>query len=124
MGLNFFERVPMTMTSIWKAITAFLLIILLLTGGGLVAGKYVFAPWERVLSENQSIDDGQSEAISSGISQKDYKKIRLAFNSFDLAAGLTKSDFESIPAGNTYSFAALWLCAGAVFFLKKPRKQK
>lgn len=114
----------MTMTSIWKAILAFLVIVLLLTGGGLVAGKYVFAPWERILSENHHPDEPQAEAATSVLSQKDYKKIRLAFNSFDLAAGLTKNDFESIPAGNTYSFAALWLCAGAIFFLEKPRRRK
>lgn len=116
------------MKSMWKATLAFLVMILLLTGGGLVAGKYVFAPWERLLSDsNQGVASAplpDSRPAASDLTDKEYKKIRLAFNSFDLAAGLTKSDLEAMPACNTYYFAFAWLCIGSMFILTKPRRKK
>jgi hypothetical protein len=93
-------------------------------GGGLVASKHAFKPWERILGESWTADESAADSKASGLSDSDYKKIRLAFNAFDLAAGLTKNDFESIPTINTYYFAMLWECVGAIFVLKKPRKKK
>jgi hypothetical protein len=112
------------MKSIWKPTLAFMVILLLLTGGGLVAGKYTFASWERILAEDPPGEKMEAGAKTSGFSDKEYKKIRLAFNSFDLAAGLTKNDLEAIPVCNTYYFAFAWLCLGSVFILKKPRKRR
>ncbi len=112
------------MQSIWKPTLAFLVIILLLTGGSVVAGKYVFSPLERIISDSQGIDGQKTGSETSRLSDKQYKKIRLAFNSFDLAAGLTKTDFENIPSNNTYYFASLWVCIGAFFIIKKPRKRQ
>lgn len=111
------------MRSTCVPVMAFLVMIMLLTGGGLVAGKHAFEPWERVLGESWAADESAAEPKATVLSDKDYKKIRLAFNSFDLAAGLTKNDFESIPSRNTYYFATLWLCVGSIFILKKPRKK-
>jgi|GEM_PF-927224 len=112
------------MNSSWKAILAFLVLIILLTGVGTVAGRHIYPSYERILSEASAPLPESRETYQTGMSEKDYKKIRLAFNSFDLAAGLTRNDFESIPALNTHSFATLWLCVGAIFFLQKPRKTK
>ena len=108
----------------WKPILAFLMMMLVLTGVGTAAGRHVFAGYERALSEAPAPAEETRDAYKTGMSEKDYKKIRMAFNSFDLAAGLTRHDFESIPALNTHSFATLWLCVGAIFFLQKPRKTK
>lgn len=111
------------MNSSWKAILGFLVMILLLTGGGFIAGKYVFAPWERILSEPSQSVATEAFVSNEGVSDKQYKKIRLSFNSFDLAAGLTKADLEAIPVSNTYFFAVAWLCLGSAFMLRKPRKK-
>lgn len=107
----------------WKAVLGFLGIIVLLTGGSVIAGKYVFTPWEAILGEAQTLGES-SGGNAPRCHEQEYKKIRLAFNSFDLAAGLTKSDFDAIPLCNTYYFASLWMCVGALFILTKPRKNK
>jgi len=109
------------MQPMWKASLAFLVMILIMTGGGLLAGKYVFSSWERILNDSIQTVAMESESSDSGLSDKEYKKIRFAFNSFDLAAGLTKYDLETIPVSNTYFFAVAWLCVGSVFILRRPR---
>lgn len=96
----------------------------MLTGSSIIVGKYVFTPWEAILGEAQTLGETPTGRSSPLLSEQDYKKIRLAFNSFDLAAGLTRSDFDSIPLCNTYYFASLWVCAGTVFILTKPRKNR
>ena len=110
------------MKPMWKATLAFVVMILLLAGGGLVAGKYVFAPWEQILNESTSSTAAKSS--HAGLTDKEYKKIRLAFNAFDLVAGLTKNDLETIPLCNTYYFSFAWLCLGSVFLLRKPRREQ
>jgi hypothetical protein len=110
------------MQPMWKATLGFLVMILLLTGGGLIAGRYVFAPWERILYDSSQSVVAGSRSSDHDLTDKQYKKIRLSFNSFDLAAGLTKTDLETIPVSNTYFFAVAWLCLGLVFILRKPRK--
>jgi hypothetical protein len=110
------------MQPMWKAILAFLLMILLLTGGGLLATRYFFAAGESIFNDSGQIASSDNFPSDYGLSEKQYKKICFAFNSFDLAAGLTKKDLETIPVYNTYFFAFTWLCVGSVFILKKPRK--
>jgi hypothetical protein len=110
------------MQPMWKAIVAFVVMILIMTGGGLIAGKYVFSPWERILNDSDQPVAAESRSSDSSLTDKEYKKIRFAFNSFDLAAGLTKHDLEAIPFSNTYFFAFALLCVGSVFILRKPRK--
>jgi hypothetical protein len=110
------------MKPMWKATLAFLVMIMLLAGGGLIAGKYIFAPWERILSESTPAVVSGAKSSDGGLSDKEYKKLRLAFNAFDLAAGLTKNDLETMPICNTYYFAFAWLCIGLVFLLRKSRK--
>ncbi len=112
------------MKTMWKPLLAFLVLILVLTGVGLVGSKYAFSHYDRLLSEAPPPHPQGGEAFTAGMTEKEYKKIRLAFNSFDLAAGLTRHDFDTIPAFNTHAFATLWLCVGAIFFLQKPRKKK
>jgi hypothetical protein len=106
----------------WRAVLAFFLMILLLTGGGLLATSYYFDAGESIV--NESMQTVSSDTIQSdySLTEKQYRKIRWAFNSFDLAAGLTKKDLETIPVCNTYFVAFAWLCVGSVFMLKKPRK--
>lgn len=111
------------MRSIWKAIAIFSVSMVILTGAGFLAGSYVFGPWERTLSSSETYPATTSDKIKSGFDEKEYKKIKLAFSSFDLAAGLTRNDFEAIPHYNTYFFSFLWVCIGAIFILKKPRKR-
>ncbi len=111
------------MDSKWKAVLAFLVFIFMLAGVGTVAGRTVYSQYDRKLGEVSSPSPA-GEPLGGGMSEKDYKKIRVAFNSFDLAAGLTRADFDTIPAFNTHSFATLWLCVGAIFILKKPRKSR
>ncbi len=112
------------MSSKWQAVSAFLILILVLGGVGMVASRYAFSHYDRLLSETPSQSYEKGEPYRPGMSEKDYKKIRLAFNAFDLAAGLTRADFDAIPAINTHALATLWLCVGAVFFLQRPRKNK
>jgi len=104
----------------WKPAVAFLAFMMLLGGAGLVAGRQVFAPWERVLSPAEPQDPSTSALMSPAMDEKQYKKIRLAFNSFDLAGGLTRSDWEAIPSQNTFFFAFLLVCVGILGWLKKP----
>lgn len=112
------------MNSKWQAVLAFLVLILVLAGVGMVGSRYAFSHYDRLLSEAPPPASDSGELYYAGMSEKDYKKIRLAFNAFDLAAGLTRADFDAIPAFNTHAFATLWLCVGAIFFLQKPRKTK
>ncbi len=111
------------MNSTWKAVGAFVLLIFILSGVGMLGSRIAFSHYDRLLSEAPPQQVEEKESYRTGMSEKDYKKIRLAFNSFDLAAGLTRADFETIPSFNTYSFGTLWLCVGAIFFLQKPRKK-
>ncbi|MGQ9920818.1 MAG: hypothetical protein ACUVRZ_05750 [Desulfobacca sp.] len=111
------------MNAKWVAVLAFLVLVLVLTGVGLVGSKYAFSHYDRLLSEASPQSSGVGEESQAGMSEKDYKKIRLAFNAFDLAAGLTRADFDALPSFNTHAFATLWLCVGAVFFVGKPRKK-
>jgi hypothetical protein len=112
------------MNSTWKAVGAFVLLIFILSGVGMLGSRIAFSHYDRVLSEGPPPQVEEKEAYRTGMSEKDYKKIRLAFNSFDLAAGLTRADFDNISSFNTYSFGTLWLCVGVIFFLQKPRKNK
>ncbi len=72
------------------------------------------------------------EALVQGVrepgqlfTEAEYKRLKLAFSSFDLAAGLTRQDFESMPAGREYTFYSLlgvfWLVLG-LKTLGKPKK--
>jgi hypothetical protein len=111
------------MQPMWKAILAFFVMILLLTGGGLLATRYFFVTGEQTLIDSIQAAASDSKSCEFGLTDGQYKKIRWAFNSFDLAAGLTKKDLETLPVCNTYSFAFAWLCVGSVFILRKPRKK-
>ena len=111
------------MQPMWKAILAFFVMILFLAGGGVLATRYFFVTGEQTLIDSTQAGAADSKSSEFGLTDKQYKKIRWAFNSFDLAAGLTKMDLETLPVCNTYFFAFAWLCVGSVFILRKPRKK-
>ena len=51
-------------------------------------------------------------------------KIRLAFSSFDLIAGLTSRELEDIPTyGLAFPFFYLLACFWLILGLRKPRKE-
>lgn len=108
----------------WKAVLAFLVLILFLTGGSLLANWSLFSRQDRYVSEMAMHQPESGESTSLGMSEQDYKRIRMAFNSFDLAAGLTRNDFDSLPRLTSPSLTTLWLCVGAIFFLNKPQKKE
>jgi hypothetical protein len=61
----------------------------------------------------------------SPLTEGEYKRLKVALSSFDLAAGLTRRDFETMPAGRGYAFYSLmgifWLVLG-LKTLGKPKK--
>lgn len=99
-----------------KMVLFFLAGITLLFIGGLYAGFQVFEPWERILAEPVS-PDLPPGVTPTEMTWKGYRKVKLAFNSFDLANGLTKTDLESMSQANGavgfyFLLAGLGLCIG------------
>lgn len=112
------------MAAKWQAVLGFLVFIMFLTGGSLIGNWYMFTRVERYKQEVATYQSETGETTRLGMSDQDYKRIRMAFNSFDLAAGLTRNDFDSLPRLTSPSLTTLWLCVGAIFFLQKPRKNR
>lgn len=99
-----------------KMVLFFLAGLVLLFLGGLVAGFHVFEPWERLLAE-PAPSPQVSDTFPTEMSWKGYRKVKLAFGSFDLANGLTKNDLETMSQGNHafgfyFLLASLGLCIG------------
>jgi hypothetical protein len=105
-----------------KAVMFTLLGIFLLFGASLLAGWHVFEPWERILADKP----GTPAHVQGEMSWNTYKKVKLAFGSFDLVNGLTKHDLETMNTGNSQGFyfalVCLWLALGLRFGLR-PRKE-
>ncbi|MEJ5330568.1 MAG: hypothetical protein WHT07_10495 [Desulfobaccales bacterium] len=59
------------------------------------------------------------------LSEAEYKRLKMALSSFDLANGLTRQDFERMPEGREHAFyfllGAFWLVLG-LKTLGKPRR--
>lgn len=102
-----------------KAIIIFCLGTLLLTGLGLWAGFKLWPPEERRLSLTEVA--GGSGSQDNFWEDANYKKLRLAFLPFDLTGGLTRQNWQSLPAGNSWGFFCLWVTCGLVLILVKPR---
>jgi hypothetical protein len=90
----------------------------------LVTGLEVFEPWYRI-----SINSQVTPPSTPGeMSWDSYKKIKLAFGSFDLFNGLTKQDLETMKntdpsLGFYYLMACLWLALGLRFGRRRPRQE-
>lgn len=95
-----------------KAVVFSLLGLLLLFGAGLVTGLHVFAPWERLWTDQS----GDPAPAPGEMSWHTYKKAKLALGSFDLVNGLTKHDLERIGTDRSLGFyflvGCLWLALG------------
>jgi hypothetical protein len=89
-----------------------------------VSGLEVFEPWYRF-----SINSQVTPPSAPGeMSWDSYKKIKLAFGSFDLFNGLTKQDLETMKnadpsLGFYYLMACLWLALGLRFGRRRPRQE-
>jgi|UniRef100_A0A7C5ELS7 hypothetical protein len=99
-----------------KMVLIFLAGITLLFIGGLYAGFQVFEPWERLLAEPVPTLKVPG-AADTEMTWKGYRKVKLAFGSFDLANGLTKNDLETMSQANGavgfyFLLASLGLCIG------------
>ncbi len=108
----------------WKPVLAFTAFMIFLSGVGLMAGSQVFEPLEGMLSASEQPAASAASAAAPpalGMDEQQYKKTRLAFNSFDLAGGLTRYDWETIPTHNTYFFVFLLSCIGVLQMVKISR---
>lgn len=106
-----------------QALIFFLGMIILLTIS-LFAGRKVFSPIERKLTQMSLMDQRSQNETGRTWNEAQYKKARLSFGSFDLFAGLTRDDLESMPAGTDCSFYFLIACLLLVGFLRSPGKLK
>lgn len=106
-----------------KQVLIFTLGMLLLCVIGLVAGHGVF--------EHHGVNNGQAALAnetgsvgprgSSSVNDKNYKRIRFSFMSFDLVNGLTRSDFDQIPS---HVNAGFYLLIGGLFLVNLLNKPK
>ncbi len=95
--------------------------LLLMFLGSLYLGSKEFSPYERRL-------DGQlthakylpPKAAQATLKIAEYKKVRLAFRSFDLVGGLTVQDLDVLtePCYRALSFFFLFACLWVIFGLK------
>jgi hypothetical protein len=84
-------------------------------------GSRVFSPYERTLdrqlTQTTHLSPQTAKAARKIIM---YKKVRLAFSSFDLVGGLTAQDLEDLanPFYRVLSFFFLFACVWVVFGFK------
>ena len=95
--------------------------IILLFLGSLYLGTKVFAPIERSLdrqlTQAQYMPPQTAQVIRKTV---EYKKVRLAFGSFDLVGGLTIQELEDLanPFYRILSFFFLFACLWVIFGFK------
>uniref|UniRef100_A0A7V4G767 Uncharacterized protein n=1 Tax=Desulfobacca acetoxidans TaxID=60893 RepID=A0A7V4G767_9BACT len=103
-----------------RPVAYFIAGVLILLLFNMELGRRVFAPTERQLlsaaTQSQADSDDQQLAV--------YKKVRLAFSSFDLFNGLTRQEIEDLPSQRALTFHGLVAVLMAVAFLRhgKPKK--
>ncbi|MDI6854605.1 MAG: hypothetical protein QME75_13490 [Deltaproteobacteria bacterium] len=103
-----------------KATAVILAGLVLLFLISLFAGHKLFSASERELSRSYH---SPSTTAAGTQGKVDFRKFRMAFSSFDLAAGLTPRDMEAISTQSLafpfyFLLASLWLVLG----LRKPRR--
>ncbi len=98
--------------------------LILLFLGSLYLGSKVFSPIERRL-DRQLTQARQMPPQTAQVIRKtvEYKKVRLAFGSFDLVGGLTIQELEDLakPAPRVLSFFLLFACLWVIFGFKMQR---
>ncbi len=102
------------------AIIAFLSGLCVLFLLSLWAGQQVFPPLARALTSptlNQPPTSAAYPAPAPLMTEAEYKKFRLAFNSFDLAAGLTRLELENLPHHSASIFYLLLACLWMLILL-------
>lgn len=102
-----------------KAVIIFCLVMFTLSGLGLWAGFKILPPEERRLAA-ASEAPGTSD-LEKFWEEANYKKLRLAFLPFDLAGGLTRQNWQALPANNHWGIFCLWVTFGLILVLIKPR---
>jgi hypothetical protein len=103
-----------------KATAVILAGLVLLFLISLFAGHKLFSASERELSRSAH---SQPATGAEAPGKVDFRKFRMAFSSFDLAAGLTPKDIEAISMQSLafpfyFLLASLWLALG----LRKPQR--
>jgi hypothetical protein len=95
--------------------------LILMFLGSLYLGSKVFSPYERRLDQQltqaQHMPPKTAQVIRKIV---EYKKVRLAFGSFDLVAGLTIQDLDDLakPVPRFLSFFSLFTCLWVIFGFK------
>ena len=112
------------MEFVMKAALIFCSAMTLLFVVGLVAGQKVFKHHRYKPEQVTQVHENVSTmpAGGSSLSERNYKRIRFSIMSFDLANGLTRSDFENMPSNLNVGF---YLLIGGLFLaklLKKPKR--
>ncbi len=102
-----------------KAVISFCLAMFALTGLGLWAGFQIWPPEERCLAV--APEASGTAGHEKFWEEANYKKLRLAFLPFDLAGGLTRQNWQTLPANNHWGMFCLWVTLGLVLVLIKPR---
>ncbi len=108
-----------------KATAVILIGFILLFLGSLYAGQKIFTESERRLALVDNLSQGapSPEAAAAARERAEFRKVRLAMSSFDLANGLTPRDLENISSTDRafafyFLMASIWLALG----LRKPRR--
>jgi hypothetical protein len=95
--------------------------IFLLFLASLYLGSRVLSPYERSL-DRQLTQTQYMSPQAAQVTRKivEYKKIRLAFGSFDLVAGLTSQDLDNLtqPFYRVFSFFFWFACLWVIFGFK------
>jgi hypothetical protein len=95
-----------------KSAAVFAAVLLLCFGASIYAGYGLISPEHRDLSQFSLTENGSVDLAQ-------YKKIRLAFGSFDLVSGLTVRDLETLPGNCASSFYLLLACLWVVWALRR-----
>lgn len=94
----------------YKAVLFFLSLVCGLFLVGLTLASKATPPADRQVTVQAPRQPGQP------LTEAEYKRLKVALSSFDLAAGLTRADFEIMPEGRAYTFysllGAFWLVLG------------
>lgn len=109
-----------------KATAVILVGLILLFFGSLYAGQKIFSESERRLALTDRLSQANApspEAAAAARERAEFRKVRLAMSSFDLANGLTPRDLEVIStSGRSFAFyflmASIWLALA----LRRPKR--
>lgn len=106
------------------AVAGFLIGVIFLFLGSITLGRKALPPaWRELGPAAMSPTPGPSQPEPDGTREimtfSDYKKLKTAFSSFDLMAGLTKKEMETLPAHRGFAFYWLLACGLLVLALRQ-----